>query len=70
MRYKVEKLLKGHGIAGEEVGRVWLVTMPSYFGFEGINPLSVWYCYGYTEDESIGGLLCVILEVHNTFGEK
>jgi len=42
---------------------VWLVTMPSFLGFEGINPLSVWYCYN-------DKLECVVLEVHNTFGEK
>lgn len=65
LRAKVEMLLKQYEIASEEIGRVWLVTMPSFLGFEGINPLSVWYIY--SQDKQ---LCCVILEVHNTFGEK
>ncbi|KAK4685744.1 uncharacterized protein P7C73_g4398, partial [Tremellales sp. Uapishka_1] len=65
LREKADALLKDQGV--ENVGRVWLVTMPSFVGFEGINPLSVWYCYSRLEGK---GLVCVILEVHNTFGEK
>lgn len=65
LRTKVELLLGGHGIRKEEIARVWLVTMPSFLGFEGINPLSVWYVYNSKRE-----LRCVILEVHNTFGEK
>lgn len=65
LRAKVEQLLGGHGIAKEEIAKVWLVTMPSFLGFEGINPLSVWYIYNSKRE-----LRCVILEVHNTFGEK
>jgi len=33
--------------------------MPGYFGFKGINPLTVHFCY----DKSSSGLLLVILEV-------
>ncbi|KIY63872.1 hypothetical protein CYLTODRAFT_493562 [Cylindrobasidium torrendii FP15055 ss-10] len=44
---------------------IWMMTMPSYMGFEGINPLTVYYCY--TPE---GGLAVVVLEVHNTFGEN
>lgn len=48
--------------------------MPSFLGTEGINPLSVWLCY--EKDDAEGGagkerkLWTVILEVHNTFGER
>lgn len=77
LRRKVEMLLESRGISPEELGRVWLVTIPSFVGFEGINPLSVWYCYKRPADhndlsrvEGQSELLCVILEVHNTFGEK
>lgn len=65
LRYKLERLLSGQGVAREEVLRAWLVTMPSFLGFEGINPLSVWYVYNANRE-----LHCVVLEVHNTFGEK
>ena len=33
------------GVQDGELDEVWLLTSPSYFGFEGINPLSVWFCY-------------------------
>jgi DUF1365 family protein len=65
LRAKLENLLESRGVRVDQVGRVWLVTMPSCLGFEGINPLSVWYVYRKPQE-----LLCVVLEVHNTFGEK
>jgi hypothetical protein len=65
LRAKVERLLDTRGIPRTSVGRIWLVTMPSCFGFEGINPLSTWFVY-----HKDGRFLSVILEVHNTFGEK
>ena len=64
-RQKIAELLSSHGLDKDEMARVWLVTMPSFLGFEGINPLSVWYVYNQK-----GALSCCILEVHNTFGEK
>ena len=70
-RRKLERLLTEHNIAGEDIGRIWLVTMPSYLGVEGINPLSVWYIYTPTSGPNEARrLACVVLEVHNTFGEK
>ncbi|EIW67056.1 hypothetical protein TREMEDRAFT_34086 [Tremella mesenterica DSM 1558] len=63
-REKLESLLSKHDVLKEMIGKVWLITMPSYLGFEGINPLSVWYVY--TREGELGW---VILEVHNTFGE-
>lgn len=65
LRQKAERLLSEQGLGVHDMSHMWLVTMPSFLGFEGINPLSVWYIYS---DKRI--LTCVILEVHNTFGEK
>lgn len=85
LRTKMEHLLSDHlSKSLEEVscrlGSVYLITMPAFLGKEGINPLSVWFCY----ESCIGGrdskqemadsserkLWVVILEVHNTFGER
>ena len=65
LRQKAERLLKEQGVGDADTSHIWLVTMPSFMGFEGINPLSVWYVYSDKLE-----LTCVILEVHNTFGEK
>jgi DUF1365 family protein len=65
MRAKAERLLSEQGMSKGDMAKIWLVTMPSFLGFEGINPLSVWYIYSEKRE-----LTCVILEVHNTFGEK
>ena len=65
LRHKVHDLLGQYGIPSADIGRVWLLTMPSLCGFEGINPLSTWYVY-----DTHGQFLACILEVHNTFGEK
>ncbi|CDO68779.1 hypothetical protein BN946_scf184989.g45 [Trametes cinnabarina] len=51
--------------AWAEDGDAWMLTMPSYIGFEGINPLTVYFCY-----TPHGQLDWVVLEIHNTFGEK
>lgn len=48
-----------------ELRDVWLLTSPSYCGIEGINPLSVWFAYDRKK-----ALRVVLLEVHNTFGER
>lgn len=53
----------------ERMKKIYLVTMPAYLGFEGINPLSVWFCYE-SLSESALKLWTVVLEVHNTFGER
>ncbi|KAH9984716.1 hypothetical protein BJV77DRAFT_1089086 [Russula vinacea] len=44
----------------------WILTMPSYCGFEGINPLTVYFCYRKDRPQ----LWVVVLEIHNTFGER
>lgn len=35
----------GIGHAGEQLDDAWILTTPSYCGFEGINPLTVYFCY-------------------------
>ncbi|KAJ8508972.1 hypothetical protein ONZ45_g8795 [Pleurotus djamor] len=49
----------------ERLEDAWMLTMPSLLGFEGINPLTVYFCYGPNREF----WLCV-LEIHNTFGES
>ncbi|KAI1789672.1 hypothetical protein LXA43DRAFT_553207 [Ganoderma leucocontextum] len=66
IKAKLLEVLVEHGHDGSQLGDVWVLTMPSYMGYEGINPLSVHYCY--TKDE--GRLAWVVFEIHNTFGEK
>ncbi|KAL5520454.1 hypothetical protein ACEPAG_9678 [Sanghuangporus baumii] len=76
VREKLREVLMrfGIGIEGDEVEDVWMLTMPRYLGVEGINPLTVYYCYkkkqgdGQREGELV--LWVVVLEVHNTFGER
>ncbi|KAG8908917.1 hypothetical protein FRB99_000020 [Tulasnella sp. 403] len=68
IRQKLDRLLHERGWDTHEIEEIWFATMPSYLGFEGINPLSVYYVY----KSAPGGpaLWLVVLEVHNTFGEK
>ncbi|TFK88818.1 hypothetical protein K466DRAFT_662050 [Polyporus arcularius HHB13444] len=68
IKEKLREVLEQFGHDSRRVGGVWMLTMPSYMGYEGINPLTVYYCY----DSSEGGerLVWVVLEIHNTFGEK
>ena len=44
IKQRLEKLLKEttHEAALDDA---WMLTMPSYLGFEGINPLTVYFCY-------------------------
>ncbi|KAI0659641.1 hypothetical protein C8Q70DRAFT_903425, partial [Cubamyces menziesii] len=88
LKAKLADVLELHGLDRAKVqewvasGDAWMLTMPSYLGYEGINPLTVYFCY-----DSQGELYCVVLEVcitsgsscagrhldlkiHNTFGEK
>ncbi|KAH7882061.1 hypothetical protein F5I97DRAFT_1931782 [Phlebopus sp. FC_14] len=59
-----EKLGGQSGDAAKHVKDAWMLTMPSILGFEGINPLTVYFCY-----QGDGQVVGVVLEVHNTFGE-
>ncbi|KAK4705635.1 uncharacterized protein P7C70_g572, partial [Phenoliferia sp. Uapishka_3] len=72
IRDKVLSLLEKRGIdTSKDATMVYMVSMPAYLGKEGINPLTVHYCYG--DVNSADGkrpLRVVVLEVHNTFGER
>lgn len=77
LRHKLIHLLALHLASpppaiASRLGRVYLVTMPAFLGKEGINPLSVWFCYDKQDDPATKErkLWSVILEVHNTFGER
>ncbi|KAF7977901.1 hypothetical protein HWV62_2460 [Athelia sp. TMB] len=61
---KLRRVLRERGHDAGRLGDVWMLTMPSYLGFEGINPLTVYYCYN-----PGGDFWLSVLEVHNTFGE-
>jgi DUF1365 family protein len=60
IRSKLESILKDRGYSNLDryIQDAWIMTMPSFLGFEGMNPLTVYFCYG--SDKS---LRVVILEV-------
>ncbi|RPD77161.1 hypothetical protein L226DRAFT_459950 [Lentinus tigrinus ALCF2SS1-7] len=66
IKEKLREVLEQFGHDGGRLGEVWMLTMPSYMGYEGINPLTVHYCY----EKGGERLVWVVLEIHNTFGEK
>ncbi|KAF9000939.1 hypothetical protein BDZ89DRAFT_1170221 [Hymenopellis radicata] len=65
IRRKLEGVLSSHGYEKEDLDDAWMMTMPSFLGFEGINPLTVYFCY-----KPNGEFWLTVLEVHNTFGEN
>ncbi|KAL8278397.1 hypothetical protein RQP46_009289 [Phenoliferia psychrophenolica] len=71
IRDKVLALLERRGIdTTKDATMIYMVSMPAYLGFEGINPLTVHYCYGDATADAKRPLRVVVLEVHNTFGER
>ncbi|CAA7262082.1 unnamed protein product [Cyclocybe aegerita] len=64
IRNKLEMLLGERGLANVFTD-TWMMTMPAFMGFEGINPLTVYFCYDEKEEFCL-----VVLEIHNTFGES
>lgn len=44
---KLVRALQEFGVEGveEQLDDAWILTMPSYCGLEGINPLTVYFCY-------------------------
>lgn len=75
VRTKLGKVLRDFGVAkagrrevpeeGEGKGEearfdAWIMTIPAYCGFEGINPLTVYFCY---HDDAPSKLWAVVLEV-------
>ncbi|KAH9943764.1 hypothetical protein B0H21DRAFT_810161 [Amylocystis lapponica] len=65
IRAKLCDVLTANGHDAQLTGEMWMLTMPSYLGFEGINPLTVYFC-----EKAGGELWLVVLEIHNTFGER
>lgn len=63
LKPRVERLLHEAGLAPDG-GPVRLLTMPRLFGYA-FNPLSVYFCH-----RRGGGLLAVLYEVNNTFGQR
>ncbi|KZT37681.1 hypothetical protein SISSUDRAFT_1062608 [Sistotremastrum suecicum HHB10207 ss-3] len=62
---KLQDTLAARGLPSRRLKDAWVLTMPTYLGYEGINPLTVYYCYDISDT-----LWIVVLEVHNTFGER
>lgn len=58
IRGKLEDVLAGRGYLREGLRDAWMMTMPSFLGFEGINPLTVYFCY-----DADGALWLTVLEV-------
>ncbi|OAV87800.1 hypothetical protein PTTG_09664 [Puccinia triticina 1-1 BBBD Race 1] len=57
----------------EKIGKVYLLSMPTYLGFTSINPLSIYFCYQKPTDPSDPihpPLKYVVLDVQNTFSER
>ncbi|MCA1006542.1 DUF1365 domain-containing protein [Rhodococcus hoagii] len=63
LRQNVDAFLAAHGI-DLECGKVLLLTNARVFGYV-FNPLSVFWCH-----DGDGRPVCVIAEVHNTYGER
>lgn len=69
IREKLWEHLAKHGVAKDKAESIYTVTMPAYLGTEGINPLTTHFCYS-LEEQKGRKLEAVVLEVHNTFGER
>jgi len=63
IREKLDLVLLDRGWDVSGVEDVWLATMPSFVGFEGINPLSVYYLYRKVSEDEGPRLWIVVLEV-------
>ncbi len=59
----LDALLRAEGI-DDATGEVWLHCYPRVWGYT-FKPVSFWYCH--RADES---LRAIVVEVHNTFGER
>jgi len=62
IRENLTAWLAGQGVA--EPARVLMLTAPRSLGYV-FNPLTVYWCY-----DADGTPLCVVAEVHNTYGER
>ena len=59
----LESFLRERGIV-DASGEIWLHCYPRVFGYT-FKPVSFWYCH---RDD--GSLRAIVVEVHNTFGER
>ena len=62
IRANLDAWLVSQGI--ERPARVLMLTAPRSFGYV-FNPLTVYWCH-----DAAGAPLCVVAEVHNTYGER
>jgi DUF1365 family protein len=86
IRTKLIKALDDFGVekAEEQLDDAWILTMPSYCGFEGLNPLIIYFCYR-RDDRRLWIVVLevriqrvstfeaspyITLQIHNTFGER
>ena len=61
----VEQLLQENGVIAPDFdGEIWLQTLPRVMGFA-FKPVSFWHV-----ERAQGGLVAVLAEVNNTFGER
>lgn len=58
IRTKLKNLLDQRGYDAKKLEDAWMLTMPGYLGFEGINPLTVYFLY-----DSNNEAWAVLLEV-------
>ena len=58
----VHDLLDQHGLIAN--GEIWLTTFPRVLGYA-FKPVSFWHCHA-----ADGGLVAILAEVNNTFGER
>lgn len=59
----IDELLHAEGIA-DATGEVWLHCYPRVLGYT-FKPVSFWYCH-----RADNSLRAIVVEVHNTFGER
>ena len=59
----LDEVLLREGVEDAD-GEVWLHTYPRVLGYT-FKPVSFWYCH-----QSNGALRAIVVEVHNTFGER
>jgi DUF1365 family protein len=55
---KLVQALQERGYNGYLLEDAWMMTMPSFIGWAGINPLTVYFCY-----KSTGEFWITVLEV-------
>ncbi|OYY49666.1 MAG: DUF1365 domain-containing protein [Polaromonas sp. 35-63-240] len=59
----LDEVLRREGVDDAD-GEVWLHTYPRVLGYT-FKPVSFWYCH-----QADGSLRAILVEVHNTFGER